>query len=154
MEDREYMRTIEIEGHKFEVDTRTAKKIECYRVGDRVKVLVKDYSGWKTHPGCIVAIDAFVNLPTIVIAYVPDVFSNTGRVEFAHLNAQTTGVEICPMAEDDIVPTRQTILTYFNRSIEKHEKEIEELRTRKEWFLRQYGVAFGASACVGDAGGV
>lgn len=49
----EYVRTIEIEGQKFEIDTRTAKKIEVFRVGDKVRLLTKTYSGYKTHPAVI-----------------------------------------------------------------------------------------------------
>lgn len=137
------MRTIEVSGVKFDVDMRTARKIDTYKVGDRVKVLVKNYSGYTSYPGAIVAIDAFKNLPTVVIAYVPNVFGNDGKVEFAHLNENTKDVEICPMVEDDIVPTRQTVIKYFNESIAKKQQEIREIETRKEFFLRQYGVAFG-----------
>lgn len=35
-------RIIEIDGVKIEVDLRTAKRIDTYRVGDNVKILNKD----------------------------------------------------------------------------------------------------------------
>lgn len=144
--DNEHIRTIEVEGHKFEVDLRTAKKIEAYKVGDKVKVLTKDYSGWKTHPGIIVGIDAFKNLPTIVIAYIESVFASTGEVKFAYMNAESKETELCPMAEDDIMPNRQTIVDYFDKAIHNKQVEVDALVTRKEYFLRQYGVAFGVGA--------
>lgn len=146
METNEHVRTIEVEGQKFEVDMRTAKKIEAYRVGDRVKVLRKTYSGWLTYAGIICGIDAFKNLPTIVIAHVESTFNNTGEVKFAYLNAESNDVEICPMAEDDIVPNRETILMYFDKAIDKKQVECDDIRMRKEYFLRQYGVAFGVGA--------
>lgn len=154
----EYLRTIEIEGIKVEVDLRTAKKVEAYRVGDKVKVLTKTYSGYATAPGVIVGIEAFKNLPTIVIAYVPDPLSyggDAGKVSFAHLNAQTKDVEICPMCEDDVVPTRQTMVSYFDRAIQVAHAELQDIVTRKEFFLRQFGTAFGVgaeeiAATVGD----
>lgn len=145
----DHIRTIEIEGVKIEVDLRTAKKIEAYKVGDRVKVLVKGFSSWTSHAGVIVGIDAFKNLPTIIIAYIKDILSFSGaggEVSFAHLNAESKDVEICPMCEDDIVPTRDTILTYFDRAIQKQTIELEQISMRKEYFLRQYGVAFGVGA--------
>lgn len=146
MSESEHMRTIEINGMKLEVDMRTARKVETFKVGDRVKVLVKNYSGYKSHPGAIVGIDAFNNLPTLVVAYVPDVFSNDGKIEMAYINAQTEDTEICPMVEDDIVPTRQTILDYFNKSIDRLDEQKREILTRKEYFLRHYEVAFGVEA--------
>lgn len=142
----EHMRTIEVGGLKFDVDMRTAKKVETYKVGDKVKVLWKSYSGYNASPGVIVGIDAFNKLPTIVIAYVESAFGNDGAVKFAYLNAKAEDVEICPMAEDDVVPNRETILTFFNRAIQAKQLEIDQINTRKEYFLRQYGTAFGVGA--------
>lgn len=140
-----HIRTIEIEGQKFEVDTRNIKKIDQFRVGDRVKLLQKDYSGYKSCPGVIVGIDAFQNLPTVVIAYVTGHggYSDV-KIEFCYLNCQSKDVEICPMCEDDILPTRDTIVEQFDRQIGKLLGEIESLKTKKEYFLRRFGVAFGA----------
>jgi hypothetical protein len=144
--DNEHMRTIEIEGHKLEVDLRTAKTIEAYKVGDKVKVLTKNYSGWQTHPGILVGIDAFKNLPTVVIAYIESVFSSTGEVKFAYLNAESKETEMCPMSEDDIMPNRATIIDFFDKSINQKQAEVDAIVARKEYFLRQYGVAFGVGA--------
>lgn len=142
----EHMRTIEVEGQKFEVDMRTAKKVEAYRVGDRVKVLKKTYSGYEVHPGCIVGIDCFKNLPTIVVAYVPGRFSDDGKVEFAYLNAESKELEIAPMSEDDLIPTRDTILTYFERAIDAHRSKLREIEVKRDYFLRQFGIAFSVGA--------
>lgn len=136
-------RIIEVQGVKLEIDLRTAKQVDCYRVGDRVKVLTKDWSGkYASHAGAIVAIDAFQNLPTIVVAYIENPLTSSGKIDFAYINAQTKDIEIVPMCEDDIVPTRQTILGFFDASISAKERELAEIRTRKEYFLRQYGIAF------------
>lgn len=142
----EHIRTIEVEGQKFEVDMRAAKKIEAYRVGDRVKVLKKTYSGYEVHPGAICGIDAFKNLPTIVVAYVPGRFSDDGKVEFAYLNAESKDIEIAPMSEDDLIPTRDTILTYFERAIESHRSKLREIEVKRDYFLRQFGIAFPVGA--------
>lgn len=138
----EHLRTIEIEGHKFEIDTRTAKKIEQFRVGDRVKVLKKYYGDdYRTHPGVIVGIDNFKNLPTVVIAYLKEPLSNDVSMEFVYLNSQTKNVEICPMCEDDVMPTRETVIMHFDRTIDKLLKSIDTIREKKEFFLRSYGTA-------------
>ncbi len=142
----EHLRTIEVEGQKFEIDTRAAKKIEVFRVGDKVKLLTKDYSGYRSHPAVIAGIDAFHNLPTVVVAYIDDVLSTGGTLKFAYINSQSTDTELCPMCEDDLVPTRKTILTYFDQAIEKKQREVEEIVTQKEYFLRMYGTVIGTVA--------
>lgn len=142
----ENIRTIEVNGHKFEVDLRTAKKIESYRVGDKVKLLTKQYDGYKVYPGAIVGIDSFKNLPTIIVAYIPSLFGNDGKLEFAYLNSQSKDTEICPMSEDDVLPNRETIVKYFNSSIKTLQAQIEAIESRRDYFMRQYGTAFGVGA--------
>src|SRR5690606_28503543 len=61
---------IEVNGVKLEVDLRTAKRVDELRVGDRVKVLTKDYRGeYEVHAGTIVGFEPFENLPTVIVAY-------------------------------------------------------------------------------------
>jgi len=137
----ETTRIIEIEGVKVEVDLRKAKNIDAFKVGDKVKVLTKNYSGYKSSPGVIVGFDCF----TIVVAYLNDPLSyegNGGKVEFAYLNAESKDVELCPMLDDDIIPTKATMIEYFDRAIQKSLKQVEAITERKEYFLRRYGAAF------------
>lgn len=141
----EHIRTIEISGHKFEVDMRSARKIDSFRVGDRVKLLVKNYSGYSTHPGAIVGVDNFQALPTIVIAYLENEWGSSGDVKFAYINSESKDLEIAPMCEDDIQPTKQIIENYFSRAEKKLGLELSQLQERKEYFLRKYGSTFGVS---------
>jgi hypothetical protein len=83
-------------------------------------------------------------LPTVVIAYVDNTYSSDVKVEFLYLNSQSKDVEICPMCEDDIIPSRETFTANFNRAIDKKMKEVEELQAKKEYFLRKYGAAIAA----------
>lgn len=141
----EHIRTIEIEGQKFEIDTRTAKKIEVFRVGDKVRLLTKTYSGYTTHPAVIVGIDAFRVMPTVVVAYIEDILSSGGTIKIAYFNSQSKDTELCPMCEDDLLPTRETILIYFSQAIEKKQREIETIAAQKEYFLRMYGAVIGTT---------
>lgn len=143
MSDEPNIRTIEIEGHKFEVDMRTARKIDTFRVGDKVKLLTKDYSGYRTHPAVIIGIDAFQKLPTIVIAYIDDVLATSGGIKLAYLNAQSKEVELCPMCEDDVMPNLDTLKTYFEKGIAAKQAEVQKLVAHKEYFLRHYGAVIG-----------
>ena len=70
MEDeKQYMKTIEINGVKLEIDLRTAKRVDTFKIGDNVKVLKKEYGdGWNTYSGVIIDFVAFKERPAIVIA--------------------------------------------------------------------------------------
>lgn len=141
-------RIIEINGIKCEIDDRHITKVEEYRVGTRVKCLVKNYSGYAVHPGVIVSIDAFEKLPTINVAYVPDTFGTAGEVKFQAFNANTTEFEIVPLDPDDILPSKETIRDYFDKSIAKKRAELQEMEDRKGFFLRAFGRALHDESAV------
>lgn len=44
-------RIIEVNGVKLEVDLRNARRVDEFRVGSPVKVLVKNYSTYESHFG-------------------------------------------------------------------------------------------------------
>ena len=108
-------RIVEIDGIKLEIDLRTAKKIEHFRVGDNVRVLVKGYSDtYKVHAGVIVGFDGFEKLPTICIAYL-EVGYNSAEIKFAYINAgsesKDSKIEITPafdLQELHCLPQRAT----------------------------------------------
>lgn len=131
-------RIIEINGIKAEIDLRTIKKIEAYRVGQPVKVLVKGYSDYQVHPGVIVSVDPFEALPTINVAYIPNAWGAEGKIEFKALNSASTGIEICAIDDDDILPSRESVVDMFDRAIEKERQKLADLESRKAWFLRLY----------------
>lgn len=135
---------IEVGGHKFEVDLAAARRVEEFRIGDKVKLLVKQYSEWKPYPGFIVGIDPFKNLPTIVVAYIPESWNSTGDVKFAYINAESKEVELCAMKEDDIMPNRETIAGYFDRAMRGKQAELDGIIARRDYFLSQYGSTIGA----------
>lgn len=62
---------IEIGGVKLELDMRTGKttQIDTFKVGDNVKVLIKEYDSYKSYAGVIVGFDNFKERPTIIVAY-------------------------------------------------------------------------------------
>lgn len=99
MEENEYKRIIEINGIKVEVDLRTAKRVESFKVGDPVKFLRKEYNDtFKSCPGVIVGFDEFQNRPTIIVAYIDASYSKTD-LQFAYINKDSKDQEIAPMQE-------------------------------------------------------
>lgn len=83
---------IEINGIKMEVDLRQAKVIENYKIGDNVRLLVKEYDGYKVFPAVIVSFDAFTKLPTIVVAYL-EMGYQTADLKFAYINSESAKTE-------------------------------------------------------------
>ena len=142
MVEQDYMHTVEIGGVKMEVDTRTARRIDAYKIGDRVKVLVKEYSTYKPYPGVIVAFDAFERLPTITVAYL--VVSHSGaEVKFAYINGQDeVETEIAPY-HDDILVDKGEVIDRLDRERAKLEAQIEDIETKRAYFLRHFDQYFG-----------
>lgn len=137
----ENVKIIEINGVKMEVDLRHAKKIEHYKVGDRVKVLKKEYQSWTEHYGVIVDFAAFGNRPTIEILCVkPHGYSSD--MSFVSFNKETSDIEIAPLNYLDEVFAKENVVERFNREIEKQETELHAIMKKKELFLRHFAKFF------------
>lgn len=134
-------RIIEVNGVKLEVDLSTAKVVDQYRVGDAVKVLVKTYDSYKSHAGVIMGFDAFEKLPTILIAYLDSGY-NTAEMKFISFNAKSENVEICAMNSHEVPFVRDNVLELMDRDITSAEQKVADLKTKKAYFQKQFGVYF------------
>jgi hypothetical protein len=141
----EETRIIEVAGVKLEIDLRQAKKVENYRVGDRVKVLKKKYSDdddYVVHPGVIIGFENFEKLPTIVVAYLVKEYSSLG-VEFGYINEKTEKIEICPAVEETLEIDKAWAIQQLDEEIRKKRNELQSLEERKKLFVDQFGAFFG-----------
>lgn len=129
----EEKRIIEIGGIKMEVDLRDCKVIENYKVGDQIKVLVKDYSEYKAYPGVIVGFDAFEILPSIQIAYLKDSYGDA-EVSFLTYNTQTKDTEIAPLNKLDKYFSKTDAIEKLDKKIGKKKEELQELEQKKKYF--------------------
>jgi len=134
-------RIVEINGVKVEVDMRTARVVEAYKVGDNVKVLQKEYGdNYKVLPGVIVGFDQFEKLPTMVIATFEVKWGiESPEIKFHYLNAQSKDIELAPAIVDELPMSRQDALDAFDRSIEAKLREVEALKEKKAYFDRRFG---------------
>lgn len=133
-------RIVEINGIKIEVDLRTAKRVDQYRIGDRVKVLIKNYDSYSSHHGVIVAFDEFENLPTITVCYISG-GSYSPDIKFASINKQSKDVEIAP-CNDDVIIDKEEIVRTLNNSIEDYQAKIHDLEAKRNYFLAKFGELF------------
>jgi hypothetical protein len=139
----EEKRIIEINGIKMEIDLRNAKRVDTFKVGDKVRVLVKRYSdSFTSYAGMIVGFDNFKERPTIVVAYVdPGAYSNE-PLKFVYINQDTKDTEITAMVDDFIAADKSVIIDQMDKAILKHQQEIEETEAKKAYFLKYFGAYF------------
>ena len=133
-------RIIEIDGVKVEVDLRTAKRVESFKVGDNIKILDKEYESYKVKPGIIVDFAEFQELPTIVIAVFDEgSWSSTPNISFIYYNKNTSKkVEIVSCSEDEIKVSKEGVIERFEREIQKKKNEYEDLKNKLEYFKTHF----------------
>lgn len=136
----ESKRIIEIDGVKVEVDLRTAKRVESFKVGDNIKILDKEYDTYKVKPGIIVDFAEFQELPTMVIAVFEEgSWSSTPNISFIYYNKNTSKkVEIVSCSEDEIKVSKEGVIERFEREIQKKKNEYEDLKNKLEYFKTHF----------------
>ena len=134
---------IEINGIKMEVDLRHAKVIDQYKVGDNIKVLVKDGYGdtFTSYIGTIIGFDEFENHPTIVIAYLKTSYSEA-TIEYLYYNSATKDAEVCPLNDWDIPVTKTQVVDRFQQDIDKKEREAADIKQKQILFETLFGKYF------------
>ena len=141
-ESMETTRVVEIGGVKVEVDLRTAKQVEHFRVGDKCKVLTfQQYRSpqHQVHHGVIVAFDQFKTMPTVVVCYLTN--GSEADLAFAYINSETQGCELA-VSNDDVLVDKADIVQRLERKITVKELEAEDLRAKLEYFKTRFGVLF------------
>jgi hypothetical protein len=133
-------RIVEIDGVKIEVDLRTAKRVDSFRVGDNVKILDQDYNGYKVKPGIIVDFAEFKQLPTIVIAVFNEgSWSSSPSIDFIYYNRETADkIELVPTTEDEIRVSKEGVIEKFEREIQKKKNEYTDLQNQLEYFKKHF----------------
>lgn len=135
---------VEIQGCKFEVDLAKAKKIEEFKVGDNVKVLKKGpYTGdgYQVYPGVIIAFEWFEKRPTITIAYIISSYSEV-EMKFLYFNSETQDVEISHTTNVEILIEKGNVVNQIERNIEKKQQEIQDMKRKRDYFLRHFNRYF------------
>ena len=129
---------IEVNGVKLEVDLRHAKRIDTLAVGDRVKVLVKQYSDYAVHAGTIIGFEPFQNLPTVIVAYLVKDYNSTS-IKFLYYNAQSKEVEVIKAIDDDQLDIdKATVLQQFDREMQKKRDELADLEEKRSFFVSNF----------------
>ena len=142
MNEQDYIKQIEINGIKVEVDLRTCKTISTYKVGDNIKVLKKSYNNeYSVYSGVIIDFVAFKERPAIVIAYFDQSYSGTD-IKFETITQDSKDTEIAPCLPHELSINKARVVDKFDIAIAAKEREADELRQKKEYFLDNFAKFF------------
>lgn len=138
----ENKRTIEINGVKLEVDLRSARRIDEFRVGDSVKVLDNRSGKNEMKAGVITDFANFKELPTLIVAvYRAGDYWSKPSIEFITFNSETEGVEIVGVSAEEIIVSRETVVQKFDDEIAKKRDELNDLIIKRDTFVKYFGRA-------------
>ena len=143
MEDeKEYMKTIEINGVKLEIDLRTAKRVDTFKIGDNVKVLKKGYGdGWNTYSGVIIDFVAFKERPAIVVAIFKEDY-NSVDIEYETITQDSKDIEFVPCLDMEMKINKERVIDKFNAKIDAKRTELDDLEAKKEYFVKNFSKYF------------
>lgn len=131
---------IEINGVKIEVDMRYAKRIDQFKVGDTVKVLDNRDNKNEVRTGVITDFAMFKELPTIMVAvYKQGSYWDKPTIEFIPYNANTVGVEIVGVSQEEVIVSKDTIVQKFDDEILKKRDELNDLIVKRDTFVKYFG---------------
>lgn len=137
--ENENKRIIEINGIKLEVDLRSAKRIDEFKVGDTVKVLDRRNDKNEMRTGIITDFANFRELPTIIVAiYKAGDYWSKPTIEFINFNADTKDIEIVGVTSEEIIVSKETIVNKFDDEIAKKRDELNDLIVKRDTFVKYF----------------
>ena len=138
----ENKRIIEINGVRLEVDLRSARRIDEFRVGDSVKVLDNRNGKNEMKAGVITDFANFKELPTLIVAvYRAGDYWTKPSIEFITFNSETEGIEIVGVSNEEIIVSRETVVQKFDDEIAKKRDELNDLIIKRDTFVKYFGRA-------------
>ena len=143
--------TITVGEMKVSISRDQAQTTNTYRIGDRVKILVKDYSDYSVYYGIIAAFDNFKNLPSITVCYIENKYGK-GEMKFCAINKQMGDkFEIVPCLESDKIDIDQgDIVERMQAEIDKKQAEIEDIHRKINYFNKMFRKWFDPKQYVED----
>jgi uncharacterized phage-like protein YoqJ len=137
-------RIVEIDGVKLEIDLRTAKVIDHYKIGDPVRVLHtgNEYNSATINPGVIVGFCEFESAPAIEILELKKEYSGINFNLVTIISGQKNNVQIAPYDKYEGLVSQSDVITRFDREIQAKELELADLKLKKKYFIDDFSKAF------------
>ena len=133
---------ITINGQEFEMNPKKPD-VKTLKVGDKVKLLIKEYSAWKTYPGVIMSVDDFKSHPSINIVYLSAEY-RTCEIRTVAYNSESKDIEVVFLGADDhsLDIDQGVVLDSFTRTIETKKAELADLFYKEAYFKKNFGKFF------------
>jgi bifunctional DNA-binding transcriptional regulator/antitoxin component of YhaV-PrlF toxin-antitoxin module len=134
---------IELNGSKVEIDFESAKKIETYKIGDSVKVIVKKYgNNYSLCPGVITGFvsdgNDFNAIEVLLMKF--DSYAQSGSMEVIFITDKPDGEYIlAPLTTADTFVKYDTAIDLIERDIQKKVFELEQAKSRLKFIVEYYG---------------
>lgn len=148
--ENENIKTIEINGVKLEVDLRTCRRIDTFKVGDNVKILKKQYNEYRVYSGVIVDFVNFKERPAIVVAYFNQDYAGV-EINFETITKDSKDIDIAPCLPHELKINKARVIDKFDLRIAEKMREADELRQKKEYFVKNFGKFFDEEVSNGNA---
>jgi hypothetical protein len=143
----EETQVVEINGMKLEVDMRTAKRVDTFKIGTKVKLLVKsDYGESSVCSGVIAGFEPFEELPTLIVCYI-EMTWNEAKLKFVHINEKTRDkYEIVASLDETLPIEKADIVKQMDKAIEAKQQEIADIERKRDYFLKYFNQWFESAA--------
>jgi hypothetical protein len=139
----ESKRIVEIDGVKIEVDLRTVKVIDHYKVGDPVQILHPGEGyGCGIKAGVIVGFCDFNENSAIEIIELDADYTGVNFKTLTVVSGQKNNVQIAPYDKYQGLISQADVVTRFDREIQKKELELADLKLKKKYFIDDFAKAF------------
>jgi hypothetical protein len=140
----ENKRIVEINGVKVEVDLRTAKVIDTFKVGDPVRVFHprSDYRGAEIRPGVIVGFCEFDKNPAIEIMELKQDYSEICFETVVIAEGINNELQITAYNKYEGLISQADVVTKFDRLIQEKELKLADLKLKKKYFIDDFAKAF------------
>lgn len=140
-QEKNFIREIEIDGIKVEVDLRSVKKVDVFKIGDNIKILKKEYSDYKTYSGVIVDFVNFKERPAIVVAYFSNDYSGV-NIQFETITKDSKDIEIAPCLPHEMTINKNRVIDKFNYEIDAQQHKVDELKAKRDYFIENFSKFF------------
>jgi hypothetical protein len=142
--ENENKRIVEIDGVKLEIDLRTAKVVDHYKVGDPVRILhAEDNYRSGITPGVIVGFCEFEKNPAIEILELDVGYPGVSFRTVTIISGRENKIQIAPYDKYEGLISQTDVVTRFDREIQKKELELADLKLKKKYFIDDFAKAFG-----------
>ncbi|MCK4258779.1 MAG: hypothetical protein KAX49_07360 [Halanaerobiales bacterium] len=126
---------MELNGMKFEIE-HNVKQIHTFKVGEKIKVLKKDYSSYGIHLGMITNYDNFNGEDVVTIVYIEKGY-NDAKIKIEYLTKDSE-IKLLPY-DEEIDFEKDKILDAFDEKIKEKEAETKKIKLEKEYFIKKFG---------------